>query len=314
MKKFCLVTGAAGFIGSRVCQGLAQEGFQVIAVDDLSIGRSENVSPEIELVEGDISDPGIVAKLPVKLDYVLHLAGQSSGEDSFRDPENDAKRNYISTIAAARIALATGAKKIIHASSMSIYGLGGLHNTPFEESIVGNPISNYGTSKLAAEQFLALNTKLRSVSLRMFNVYGPGQDLSRLSQGMVSIYLAQALRDGRIVVKGSLDRVRDFVFIEDVVECWIKILEANTENHENINLGSGRPTKVSELLTAINSLVGRVPIEVANGTPGDQHYAVANNTKLIERIGSLSFTALPEGLSSYVKELRESFEPQERRS
>lgn len=314
MKKSCLVTGAAGFIGSRVSKGLVQEGFKVIAVDDLSMGRIENVPTEVELVQGDISDPRIIDKLPLKLDYVLHLAGQSSGEESSQDPENDAQRNFISTISAARIASASGAKKIIHASSMSIYGSGTIKNRPFEESIVGSPLSNYGISKLAAEQFLALNTSLRSVSLRMFNVYGPGQDLSRMSQGMVSIYLAQALGDKRIVVKGSLNRVRDFVFIEDAVECWLKILEADTAHHENLNLGSGRPTKVSELLHTINSLIGQVPVEVANGTPGDQYYAVANNTKLIQRIGSLSFTSLPDGLSSYVKELQGSFEPRQGRS
>ena len=111
----------------------------------------------------------------------------------------------------------------------------------------------------------------------MFNVYGPGQDLNNLRQGMVSIYLAQALKNKKIIVKGSLNRIRDFIYIDDVVNLiWVKSLNDNIYN-QTINLSSGEPTSVKKLLSEIRLLIPGTKVIKATSTRGDQYRAVGNS-------------------------------------
>ena len=219
--KTVVVTGVAGFIGSQVAARMAHEGFSVVGVDDLSSGKVANIPSSIDFVEGDLAVQGTIAKLPKPCAAVLHLAGQSSGEMSFDDPVADLHKNTVSTLNLIQYAISVGAQRFVYASSMSVYG--NVPDAPIAEDEHVAPLSCYGVGKLAAENYLAVfKRQLSSVNMRMLNVYGPGQDMGNLRQGMVSIYLAQALANKHIVVKGSLERFRDFVFIDDVVEAWFR--------------------------------------------------------------------------------------------
>jgi UDP-glucose 4-epimerase len=207
-----LITGVAGFIGSHVAARFLKEGYEVVGVDDLSNGRIENVPKGIQFIEADLADKSCVENLPTNCFLILHLSGQSSGEISFDDPVLDLEKNTVSTLNLIHYGIRNSSERIVFASSMSVYGE--VDEQASCESLYPQPLSCYGVGKLASECYLKVfQDKLSYVALRMFNVYGPGQDLNNLRQGMVSIFLAQALKTGKIEVKGNLSRYRDFIYI-----------------------------------------------------------------------------------------------------
>ena len=294
--KRVLVTGGAGFVGSHLARALLDRGYAVDVADDLSTGRRENVPEGAELLELDLGAPNALASLP-RADYgaILHLAGQSSGERSFDDPERDFDANARSTAALARFALDNGIPALVHASSMGVYGQP--EGSPVAEDSPTAPISWYGASKLAAETVLGAAERLglRTCSLRMFSVYGPGQDLAEMRQGMVSIYLAYLLAGKPVEVKGSLERVRDFVYVDDVVEAWIAALEGEASGPLNVGTGSG--TTVGELIELLGSALGVKPeIVEQGGTPGDQRALHADTAAAEAALDWRAQTSLAQGL------------------
>jgi UDP-glucose 4-epimerase len=297
-----LVTGGAGFIGSRVAKSLIADGHDVMVVDDLSTGERSNVPAGASFVELDLSKDDGVARLPdAPWAGILHLAGQSSGKRSFDDPLRDFDANARSTLLLAQWANEHDVPLLVHASSMGVYGMGA--REPISEEMPAEPISYYGASKLAAEQALALAAKtgLRTCSLRMFNVYGAGQDLENLDQGMVSIYLAYVLRGETVVVRGSLDRVRDLVHVDDVVEAWKLALARPVTGA--LNVGSGTGTRVDELLKQIFRACGvedDYPVVEHSGTPGDAHTTVADIDRARRLLGWTPQVALEDGLREFV--------------
>lgn len=269
-----LVTGAAGFIGSAIVKSLNQKGFKTITIDDLSTGYRENVPKETIFIEGNCGDESVISKLNQhEITAIIHFAGQSSGEVSFQNPTDDQKSNTTSTLLLLKYAKDKGIKKIIYASSMSVYG--DHLRLPVHEDSETLPKSFYAVGKLASEQYLRLfaSQDLQAVALRLFNVYGPGQNLANLKQGMLSIYLAQALRDREIVVKGSLERFRDLIYIDDVVNAVKILLKEKWKKHFSVyNVSNGYPVKVSEMLEGIQIGINqKIAIQEALGTPGDQH-------------------------------------------
>jgi len=293
-----LVTGVGGFIGAHVARRFLAAGHAVAGVDDFSSGYRENVPPGVDLIEGDLAEPGTIAALPRECELILHLAGQSSGEISFDDPVSDLRKNTVSTLNLIRYGIACGAGRFVYASSMSCYG--SVPDAPIAESATCLPLSCYGVGKLAAEGYLRVYARqLPFVALRMFNVYGPGQDLSNLRQGMVSIYLAQALASGRVQVKGSLDRFRDFIYIDDVVEAWWQAAFRPGAAGRALNVGTGRRTTVRELLEAMRPHVPGMDWYVEGSTPGDQSGIYADVGQLGEQLGLARFVPLSEGLARF---------------
>jgi UDP-glucose 4-epimerase len=297
MKKV-LITGVAGFIGSHVAKRFLDESYVVVGIDDLSGGKLENIHPDIEFIKGDLSDPTTILKIPSGCELILHLAGQSSGEISFDNPVGDLEKNVIATLNLIQYAIDQSVKKFVYASSMSVYG--NVPDMPVKESVVASPLSCYGVGKLASEGYLKVyQNKLPFAIMRMFNVYGPGQDLSNLRQGMVSIYLAQALRNKKILVKGGLERYRDFIFIDDVVEAWFKV--ATTPGIENMtfNIGTGKRTSIHQLLKKICDCIQDVEFYVQDSTPGDQNGVYADNEALLRATGIKNFIPLESGLHHF---------------
>jgi UDP-glucose 4-epimerase len=294
-----LVTGVGGFIGAQIAaRGLAL-GHEVIGIDDFSAGYRGNVPKGCDLIEHDLAASGVESKLPARCDLILHLAGQSSGEISFDDPVSDLDRNVVSTLQLIRYGIRAKAQKIIHASSMSVYGDQG--DRPVNEDTECRPLSCYGVGKLAAEHYLKIfSEQLPFVAFRMFNVYGAGQDLRNLRQGMVSIYLAQALKTGDVHVKGSLDRFRDFIAVEDVVDAWFRAIAIPELDNQILNLGTGRRTTVAELLNAIKCQVPAMTWHCEGGTPGDQSGIFADTNRVCATLGISSFTSLEQGLEQFV--------------
>lgn len=299
-----LVTGVGGFIGSQLTRRLLAERHEVIGVDDFSSGHRDNVPRGTELIEGDLARAGTIAALPQNCALILHLAGQSSGEISFDDPVADLQKNVVSTLNLIRYGVENGCQRLVYASSMSVYG--DVRDAPASESSECGPLSCYGVGKLAAEGYLRVYArKLPFVALRMFNVYGPGQDMQNLRQGMVSIFLAQALENGRVHVKGSLERFRDFVYIDDVVEGWCRAALAPAAANQTLNLGTGTRTTVGQLLESMRDHVPGMAWFVEGETPGDQAGIYADTAHLGNVLGLTRFTALDAGMKRFVQWARE---------
>ena len=295
-----LVSGVAGFIGSHVARRFRDEGYAVIGVDDLSTGELANVPTGIEFIQADLASAAAVQGLPRGCRTILHLAGQSSGEISFDDPVQDLHKNTISTLNLIRYGADNRTERIVYASSMSVYGA--VDDAPVEEGRDCVPLSCYGIGKLASESYLRVfGAQLPWVALRMFNVYGPGQNMRNLRQGMVSIYLAQALSTGVIEVKGSLERFRDLIYIDDVVETWWRAATLPLADRQVLNVGTGVRTTVAQLLERLCALVPGARYFVRGATPGDQTGIYADTRALTASLGIAGFTPLEAGLPRFVE-------------
>jgi UDP-glucose 4-epimerase len=299
MKSY-LVTGAAGFIGSKVAERLIRLGHKVVTVDNLSTGYSSAIPEGVIFIEGNLHDIEVIKKLTeFTFDTIYHIAGQSSGEISFDDPVYDLQTNTQSTLLLLKYCLSIKCRKFIYASTMSVYG--DQETLPVSEMALTYPKSLYGVGKLASEHYLRIYAQygIATCALRLFNVYGPGQNLANMRQGMVSIFLAQALRDRAIHVKGAADRFRDFVYIDDVVDAFLSIEDyIQVGEYSCFNVCSGIKTTVGELVDSIGKLF-EYPVSVTyqGATPGDQFGIVGNNQSLQSGIFWQPEVPLGEGLS-----------------
>lgn len=266
-----LVTGGAGFIGAALSKRLVAAGHDVVIVDNLSTGFRSNVPAEATFIEGDCQDAMLYKALPQRsYAAIFHIAGQSSGEISFDDPVYDLQTNTQSTLLLLQFAKHVNCRRVVYASTMSVYG--DQPDVPVKEDVPMAPKSFYGVGKLASEHYLRIYRQygIECVALRLFNVYGPGQNMDNLRQGMVSIYLAQAIKNLHIHVKGGADRFRDFVFIDDVVDAFLHFETRQLGEHYIFNIGTGTRTTVHHLIESIRaSLPFTVDVCYEGITPGD---------------------------------------------
>lgn len=285
MSKY-LVTGGAGFIGSALSYVLLSQGHTVYIIDNLKTGYLYNIPANAIFIEGDFSKDETIDKLDnIAFDGIYHIGGQSSGEISFEEPEYDLNTNTLSTLKLLKYCIKTNCKKFVYASTMSIYGET-QGKEKFSELDAVNPKSFYAVGKLASEKYMDIFFKqfgINYVALRYFNVYGPGQNLDNLRQGMVSIYLKQFFDDKfpEVIVKGSTERFRDLIYIDDVVKITIDSMNNNIYNNQILNVGTGEKTTVQTILDLIQQYTNlNKKIKIIEGTPGDQFGIFADTKKL----------------------------------
>src|SRR5581483_4501842 len=289
-----IVTGGAGFIGSHLVDALLARGDEVHAVDNLATGSQDNVAAAAELHELDIRDPALRALAErLRPDVVFHLAAQADVATSVAKPDFDADVNVVGTVRVLEAARAAGANVVFTSTGGALYGE---CERPATEQDARRPLSPYGTSKLAGEEYLATWNRLhgmRNVVCRLANVYGPRQ-LASLEGGVVSIFLDR-LRDGQpTVIFGDGLQTRDFVYVGDVVAALL----AAAEGAGIFNVGTGVQTSVLELhrLCAQAAGVEREP-QLADARPGDIRDSVLD-PGLAERVlGWRPAHSLAEGLA-----------------
>ncbi len=240
-----LITGAAGFLGSSLANHLAREGHQVRGLDDLSTGDPQALAPDVHFTRGDVSDRPKLWTLLQEVDVVYHLAARVSVPESILYPRDYNTVNVGGTVALMEAMRDVGVGRVVLASSGAVYG--DLADQPLKESLTPNPRSPYAVSKLAAEYYVRTIGGLwgiETVSLRIFNAYGPGQHLPASHPPVVPHYLKQALRSGTLVAHGDGSQTRDYVYVDDVVSGLVAAATAPNINGLVINIGSGKETSI----------------------------------------------------------------------
>lgn len=293
-----LITGAAGFIGSTLANHLAREGHQVRGLDDLSTGDPQALSPDVHFTRGDVSDRPKLWTLLQEVDVVYHLAARVSVPESVLYPRDYNNVNVGGTVALMEAMRDVGVRRVVLTSSGAVYG--DLGEQPLCETVTPNPRSPYAVSKLAAEYYVRTIGGLwgiETVSLRVFNAYGPGQHLPASHPPVVPYFLRQGLRGGTLVVHGDGNQTRDYVYVDDVVSAMVAAATAPNINGLVINVGSGAGTSVRELVKKVLEAAGGKPEVIYNSqTSGGVSRMCADLTLAQEKLNYRPSIKLDEGL------------------
>jgi UDP-glucose 4-epimerase len=294
-----VVTGGAGFIGSHLVEHLVATGASVTVVDDLSTGRLEHlqtVAPRVELVVGDLGD--VLRLKRIRLEdygFVFHLAGNAYIPPSVANPAFDFQANLRNTFALLEALRETpNAPGLVNASSAAVYG--NPTCLPIRETDPTIPIAPYGVSKLAAERYVAVYSRLyglRAVSVRLFSIYGPRQR----KQVVYDLFCKLRANPKRLEILGDGSQARDFIYVLDVVQALMLVATAAPKHGEVYNVASGTTHTISELAEACCRVSGLRPEIVYTGQmrPGDaEKWEVDIN--LLRRLGFEARADLETGL------------------
>ncbi|MGA9534097.1 MAG: NAD-dependent epimerase/dehydratase family protein [Anaerolineales bacterium] len=247
-----LVTGAAGFLGAALANRLAREGHQVRGLDDLSAGDRERLHSDVLFTRGDVTDRPKLWTLLQDVDCVYHLAARVSVPESVLYPREYNIINVGGTVSVMEAMRDVGVRRVVFISSGAVYG--DQAPQPLIESQPADPRSPYAVSKLAAEHYVRTIGTLwgiEPVCLRVFNTFGPNQQLPAAHPPVVPHFLRQAIKGGTMVIHGSGEQTRDFVYLDDVVEAMVAAATAPHLDRLVINIGSGQETSIRELAQAV---------------------------------------------------------------
>lgn len=277
-----LVTGGAGFIGSRVAQALVESGNEVRIFDNLMFGHKEAVPDGAELVEGDLRDPAGVKEACTDIDVIFHHAAVKSVPRSMDEPVLVHESNVTGTLNLLIAATEVGVRRLIYASSSSVYG--GSDGSPCGEDDVPNPLSPYAVSKLAGEYYCRAWSslgKLSTVTLRYFNVFGPGQKADSQYAAVFPAFISALQRGEKPVIYGDGEQTRDFTFIDDIVRA--NLLAAGADDSVDgaiINTAGGDPRSVNDVLHSISKILETsIPPRHEPERVGDVRHSLADPTR-----------------------------------
>ena len=294
-----LVTGAAGFIGSHLCERLLDLGQRVIALDNFATGHRSNLEEvgldRLEFIEGDIRRPEDCARACREVDYVLHQAALGSVPRSIADPLQSHEANvtgFLNMLIAARDA---GVRRFVYASSSSVYG--DHPGLPKVEQETGRPLSPYATTK-AANELYARNFQdlydLEVCGLRYFNVFGPRQDPEGAYAAVIPRWIGRIRAGETCRINGDGETSRDFCFIDNTVQANLLAATAQGENvtGEAYNVACEARTTLNELYSMIRGEIARISPDLVTHDaehgperPGDVRHSLADVSKARERLG-----------------------------
>jgi len=293
-----LITGAAGFLGSTLANQLAREGHQVRGLDDLSTGDPQALTPDVHFTRGDVNDRPKLWTLLQEVDCVYHLAARVSVPESIVYPREYNAVNVGGTVSLMEAMRDVGVKRVVFASSGAIYGNQDIQ--PLAEGQTPRPSSPYAVSKLAAEYYVRSIGGLwgiETVSLRIFNAYGPGQHLPASNPPVIPYFLRQAVRNGTLVVNGDGNQTRDYVYVDDVVSAMVAASTAPNVNGLVINIGSGVETSIGALVNLVMKATGsQTNIIYSALTPGGVSRLCADLSLAAQKLNYKSSIPLEDGL------------------
>ncbi len=298
-----LVTGGAGFIGSHIVEELLNRGEFVRVLDNFSTGRRQNISPFIdnpnfELIEGDLRSYHIVREAVNSMDYVLHQGAVPSVPRSVKDPITTNDINVNGTLNILDASINAGVKRVVFASSSSIYGNG--EELPKREDMKPAPESPYAISKYAGERYCQIFTKLyglETVCLRYFNVFGPRQDPNSQYSAVIPKFI-QMIKEGQSpIIYGDGEASRDFTYVANVVNANLLACTAKDAVGEVFNVACGGGVTINQLVKKITDLCGNniKPI-YKDPRPGDVKHSYASIEKAKTMLGYNAMISFDEGL------------------
>jgi UDP-glucose 4-epimerase len=303
-----LITGVAGFIGSNLAHALIERGQEVRGIDNFSHGRRENIAGMIrhfDFRNADITNASAIRSACDGVDYVLHQAALGSVPRSLADPMATNQANVAGTLGVLEAARDAGVKRVIFASSSSVYG-----NTPTlpkQEHMQFNPISPYAVSKCAGELYCRSFYNvlgLETVCLRYFNVFGPRQHPTSQYAAVIPRFIRQMLNGEQPTIFGDGEQCRDFTFVDNVVSANLLACEAPAHKAcgRAFNVASGKNFSLNELYMILQQITGfDLPPAYAAERPGDVRDSLADTTEAHEALGYETLVAFPEGLEKTVE-------------
>tara|TARA_B100000315_G_scaffold260424_1_gene321696 strand:- start:500 stop:1432 length:933 start_codon:yes stop_codon:yes gene_type:complete len=299
-----IITGGMGFVGTKLIEKLGYDLHEIVVIDNFSTNISGLIE-DVQIINLDLlKDDDFYAFDLGKADLMIHLAGPSSGPASSNDPLGTINRSNKITYNVLKLCDLWCVKNLVFASSMAVYG--DPVKNPVDELTNCNPISFYGIAKLTSEhiiQAFCKTSKLEYNILRFFNIYGPGQDLQRMDQGLASIYLSMLLNQKPFIIKGKVNRVRDLIHIDDVVNSIIFIINNSKKKNQVVNICTGEPITVEKLakilITHFDNYSWDNVIE-EDGMPGDIQQIYGNNEKLVNDIGYKPKFNIQKGIEDFV--------------
>ena len=313
-----VVTGGAGFIGSHIAEALLQQNHTVRIVDNFSTGRAENIASfrrDVEVFTIDIADGSGLAEAFRSADYVIHEAAIPSVPKSMLDPVTSNRANVDGTLNVLVAARDAGVKRLVYASSSSLYG--DSPTLPKHELMSPNPLSPYGAQKLFAEIYCQVfwkAYKFETVALRYFNVFGPRQDPTSQYSGVLAKFIPAVLQNRQPTIYGDGSQSRDFTFVANVVEANLLACTIPGIAGEAFNAACGDRITVNSMLEQINKLTGKqIEAIYAPVRSGDILHSQADVTKARTMMGYQAKTTFAEGLRRTVDWYRTSLSLAEKR-
>ena len=300
-----IVTGGAGFIGTHLVKRLISNGYKVTILDNMSTALETNINRDADMIYGDVSNEKDLKRLPLEnVCAVCHLAAQSSGEASFENPYLDFRTNVSGTFHMLEWCRAHNIDRFIFTSSMGVYGKN--CDIALDENTPCSPCSNYGVSKLAAENYINYYSSfgMKNTVLRLFNVYGSKQNIGNKKQGMASIYLSFLLKNEPILVKGSMERFRDQTHVSDVVNAISLCINHQVSYGKTYNIATGEKTTVKTLVGSLINVFGesvRYPVKKLEGTPGDIFGCYADVSRIRRELNWQCRHNLESGLKEMIE-------------
>lgn len=281
-----LVTGGAGFIGSNLTEALLKKGHSVRVLDNFSTGRKENlrfqeVFPTLEILEGDIRDLTLCQRAMKDAEVVFHQAALPSVQRSVEDPLDSNAVNSQGTLNILLSARDAGVKRVIYASSSSIYG--DTPTLPKLEEMPANPLSPYALQKYIGEQYCRLFYQLyglETVSFRYFNIFGPKQDPASVYSAVIPRFIDALLKGHPPLIFGDGEQSRDFTYIDNVVQANLLAMSAEHLQGEAINIACGKRVSLNQLLNILKEIVGsKVSPVHEEARKGDVKHSLADINK-----------------------------------
>jgi UDP-glucose 4-epimerase len=292
-----LVTGAAGFLGSTLANTLVKTGHQVRGLDDLSTGDPSRLNPDVLFTRGDVQDRPKLWTLLQDVECVYHLAARVSVQESILYPREYNQVNVGGTVSLMEAMRDVGVQRVVFVSSGAVYGE--QKQQPVAETAAPNPDSPYAVSKLSAESYvrtIGALWEIETVILRVFNAYGPGQPLPAAHAPVVARFLRQASGGGSLVIHNGGHQTRDYVFVDDAVDCMVAAATAPNVDRQIINVGSGVETSVSALAEQIIHLMKQGEILKSPQDVGGVSRMCADITLAQKQLGYRPKYSLAEGL------------------
>jgi UDP-glucose 4-epimerase len=299
-----LVTGGAGFIGSNLVQALLARGDDVRVLDDLCTGYRDNVPSEVELIVGSVADEDAVGAAVAGVEIVFHQAARRSVIGSLEHPLRTDTANVHGTLTVLELARQAGVRRVISASSSSVYG--GAAQMPTPETAPLIPRSPYAVSKISAEQYCRVYAELHgleTVSLRYFNVYGPRQRPDSAYAAVIPLFIEALANQKPPTVHGDGGQSRDFTFVADAVAANLGAASAPSKacSGKAYNVAGGRRYSLLELLDLLGGILGVDPVpEFTDPRPGDVRASEADITGAANDLGYHPSVGFADGLARTV--------------